>query len=199
MNRAAGARVPRVIRNQAIQLLQSLVAAGVDDAEARSQVAQRFNVTPRTARNWLVRAYRRFASEVPENVAEIRGLALRRRRIVLARAARENDWKTYLQAAVSEAKLLGLDQVIDRQWIGKRFSDLLRLVITMVREFAREGEAPLDDIEEVLRYKLTPWMLGQDSQLQWERESPNNEVLIDAGAADSDSEVELEPRESAEE
>ena len=51
--RGTGQRLPSALRLQAIQTLQGLIAAGNTDAEAKEQIAQRYQVSQRTARSWL--------------------------------------------------------------------------------------------------------------------------------------------------
>ena len=65
MARANGQRLPVSTRRQAVQTLQGLLAAGVSDTEAREQIAERYDVSPRTSREWLAQAYAGLA-EVPK-------------------------------------------------------------------------------------------------------------------------------------
>lgn len=76
---------------------------------------ERFQVSDRSARKWLAVAYRGMAAEAAVERKQIVGTALRRRRLVMARAAKDGNWKTYRQAADSEAMLLGLNAPIQSE------------------------------------------------------------------------------------
>ena len=137
MARATGQRLPASTRRQAVATLQGLIAAGVSDTEAREQIAERYNVSERTSRLWLNRAYAGLARGVEQDRHELLGLALRRRRMVMSRSAKKGDWRTYLAAADSEARLLGLEapRQMEHHVLVEKAQDLSSAVIDVVREF----------------------------------------------------------------
>ena len=136
MSRGVGQRFPAVTRRQAVLILQDLIAAGVSDTAAIEQVAGRFQVTSRTGRRWLSEAYTNLAGEAEQDRRSLLGVALRRRRVVMTRSAKGGDWRTYLAAADSEARLLGLDapKQTEHRVLIERTGEMARLVAETVRD-----------------------------------------------------------------
>jgi hypothetical protein len=120
-----------------VRSLQRLLAAGIDDTEACEQVAEQFNVSSRTALTWLRRAYEDLSKGVNVPRVELLGLALKRRRLVMARTAKEGDWKTFQAAADSEAKLLGLNAPVQTEHhvVMSKVQDMSKVMIDVVRDF----------------------------------------------------------------
>ncbi len=81
-------------------------------------------------------AYRELAGEADQDRKKLLGVALRRRRVVLSRAAKKGDWKTYLAAADSEARLLGLDapKQTEHHVLVERAQDLSKAVVDVVQD-----------------------------------------------------------------
>ena len=136
MPRPTGQRLPAEQRRQGIEAVASLIAAGVADAEATRQVAQRYDVSKRTAQKWLKRAYADLAGEAEQDRRNLLGVALRRRRIAMSRAAKNGDWKTYLAACDSEARLLGLEKPrqTEHRVLIERTGEMARLIAETVRD-----------------------------------------------------------------
>jgi len=137
MARPAGVKVQKGERRRAIRQLQHLIAVGVSDDEANAQVAESFNVSQRTARTWLARAYTEMTAEACVEREKLLGAALRRRRLIMARSAKEGDWRTALAAADSEAKLLGLNAPIQTEHhvLIDKVNDMSKAVVEVVRDF----------------------------------------------------------------
>lgn len=96
------------------------------------------------------------AAEVEVDRRQLLGTALRRRRLVMARAAKNSDWKTYLAAADSEAKLLGLNAPVQTEHhvlIGK-VQDMSKGVVEVVQEFFADDPIQRGRFVEVLRARL---------------------------------------------
>ena len=143
MPRPAGHRLPSVIRRDGIETMKGLLAAGVTDIDASIQVAKRFNVTRRTVYSWLQIGYTEIAKDVHEDRDKLLGLALRRRRIVMARSAKLGDWRTFLQAADSEARLLGLDapRQSEHHVVLSKVNDVTKVMVDVIRDhFADDPE-----------------------------------------------------------
>jgi hypothetical protein len=143
-----GHRLTDGARRRAVRAIQSLVAAGIPDDEAREQVMAQFNVSNRSARKWLALAYHDMAAEVDVDRKQLLGTALRRRRLAMARSAKDGDWKTYLAAAESEARLLGLNAPVQTEHhvlIGK-VADMSKAVVETIADFYG------DDIETRRRF-----------------------------------------------
>ena len=136
MPRPTGQRLSTEQRRQGIEAIAGLIAAGIADSEAVRQIAQRYDVSKRTAQKWLNAAYRDLATEAEQDRSKLLGVALRRRRVVMSRAAKKGDWKTYLAAADSEARLMGLDapKQTEHHVLVERAQDLSRAVVDVVRD-----------------------------------------------------------------
>ena len=165
MSRPNGQHLPAAIRNQAIQTIQSLIAAGVSDDEIREQIEERFEVSERTVRDWMVRAYAGLAAEVEEDRRQLLGVALRRRRIVMARAAKKGDWRTYLSAADSEARLLGLEapRQLEHHVLVEKARDMSRVVVDVVKSFFAGDLMGQDRFVRALRERLSLALLQRRS------------------------------------
>ena len=156
MARITGHRLTNGARRRALRTLQSLVSAGVPDDEARDEVIQRFNVSDRSARKWLDAAYREMAAEADLDRRQLLGTALRRRRVAMARSAKDGDWKTYLQAADSEAKLLGLNAPLQAEHhvVLSKVQDMSRAVVDVVKEFFADDPVQRVRFVAALRARL---------------------------------------------
>ena len=156
MPRQVGERLPSGARRRAIRQLQSLVAAGVSDDEAREQVMERYDVSGRSARYWLKVAYEEMAAEAAVDRRQQIGAALRRRRLAMARAAKDGDWRTYLAAADSEAKLLGLNAPVQTEHhvLVDKVQDMSRAVVDVVKDFFAEDPVQRARFVEALRVRL---------------------------------------------
>lgn len=190
MPRKVGERLTSGARHRAIRQLQSLVAAGVSDDEAREQVAHGFDVSGRTASHWLATAYREMAQDAKVDRPQQLGTALRRRRLVMARAAKDGDWKTYLQAADSEAKLLGLNAPVqtEHRVVLTKVQDMSRAVVDVVKEFFADDPAQRAKFVQALRARLNAQLTARPEKLP---------LVIDAGCetdAPADAEAGAEPR-----
>jgi hypothetical protein len=174
MARGYGQRVANVVRRKAVRTLQSLLAAGVDESEACEQIVERFNVSSRTAHLWLRRAYEDLSKEVAVPRDELLGLALKRRRLAMAKAAKDGDWKTYLQAADSEAKLLGLNAPVQTEHhvLIDKVQDMSRAVVDVVKDFFADDPAQRARFVEALRTRLNAQLTERPDKVP---------ILIDAG------------------
>jgi len=161
-------------RGRAVRALQSLIAAGVSDDEAREQVIERFNVSERSARKWMAIAYREMASEAQVGRDQLLGTALRRRRLVMARAAKDGDWRTYLAAADSEAKLLGLNAPAQTEHhvVLTKVQDMSKAVVEVVRDFFADDPAQRARFVQALRARLNAQLVERPEKLP---------LVIDAG------------------
>lgn len=166
MSRKVGERLTNGARRRAIRQLQSLVAAGVSDDEARDQVSQSFDVSRRTASYWLAVAYREMAKDADVGRDQLLGTALRRRRLVMARAAKDADWRTYLAAADSEAKLLGLNAPIQTEHhvVLSKVQDMSRAVVDVVRDFFADDPAQQARFVQALRARLNAQLAARPAK-----------------------------------
>ena len=73
MPRPTGQRGPHHQRRQGIAAVASLIAAGIADAEAVRQVAERYDISKRTAQKWLAAAYQELASEAEQDHRSLLG------------------------------------------------------------------------------------------------------------------------------
>jgi len=166
MARTNGQHLSTTERQQALHTLQGFLAAGISDRDAKAQIMERYNISERTARSWLKLAYRELSTDVAGDRQRILGLALKRRRLAMARAAKNGDWKTYLQAADSEARLLGLDapRQTEHLVVSQRLQDAMKVVVEVIQDqFIDEPErqsrfirALQDRISRALAQKSTP-------------------------------------------
>ena len=183
MARPNGHRFPASTRRQAVQTLQGLLAAGVSDAESREQIAERYNVSPRTARDWLAQAYEGLSEEADDDRGKLLGLALRRRRMVMSRSAKKGDWRTYLAAADSEARLLGLEapRQMEHHVLVEKAQDLSAAVVDVVREHFADDPEEQAKFVRALRARLgaaisrkAPTVVIVDAEIE---EPDDNETL----------------------
>jgi hypothetical protein len=137
MTRLVGERLTDGARRRAIRQLQTLVGAGVPDDEAREQVMKTFDVSGRTSRYWLQKAYEEMAAAAEVDRRQLIGLALKRRRIAAARALRDGDTRAYLAACDSESRLLGLDMParVQHDVLFEKVGDMSRAVVDVVKDF----------------------------------------------------------------
>ena len=151
-----GRKLPIAVREAAIEMLQSLIAAGVSDVKAQAQVAEKFDVTKRSVRNWINTAYRRMAGETQVDRKKLLGLALKRRRMAMAKAAANGDWRTYLAACDSEARLLGLDapKQTEHHVLVERAQDMSRAVVEVVRDHFLDDPAGRARFVKMLQDRL---------------------------------------------
>ena len=180
MSRGVGQSFSAGTRRQAVQILQDLIAAGVSDADAVEQVAERYHVTSRTGRRWLAEAYAALSAVAEDDRRKLLGVALRRRRIVMARSARAGDWPTYLRAAESEAKLLGLDapKQTEHHVLVEKAQDLSAAVIEVVRDYF------IDDAEGQNRFVF---LLRERLGIALSARSSASPLVLDAVATEKDS------------
>lgn len=189
MARGYGQRVAGVVRRKGVRTLQSLLAAGVEEGEACEQVVERFNVSDRTAHEWLKRAYGDLAQEAETPRREVLGVALRRRRLVMARAAKNGDWKTYLQAADSEAKLLGLNAPVlsEHHVVLTKVQDMSRAVVDVVKDFFADDPAQRARFVAALRARLNAQFAERPEKVAVVIDGEGEEVAqLDAGEQASD-------------
>ena len=156
MARAMGQRLPDVVRRKGVRQLQSLLAAGIEEAECCEQIATNFNVSQRTARNWLAIAYDGMSKEAVIPRAELLGMALRRRRLAMARALKDGDVRTYLAAADSEARLLGLNAAVQTEHhvVLSKVQGMSKAVVEVVRDFFADDPAQRARFVQSLRARL---------------------------------------------
>jgi len=154
--REIGHKFTNGARRCAIRHLQSLVAAGVSDGEAREQVMKTFDVSARTARYWLAAAYEEMARDAEVDRRELVGLALKRRRIAAARALRDGDTRAYLAACDSEARLLGLDAParVQHDILVEKVGGVSRAVVETIADFYRDDPRSRAAFVEALRKRL---------------------------------------------
>ena len=175
MTRQVGERLTVGARRRAIRTLQSLVAAGVPDDEAREQVMQRFDVSGRSARYWLKVAYEEMAREAEVDRRQLVGLALKRRRIAAARALRDGDTRAYLAACDSEARLLGLDAPtkVQHDVIVEKIGDMSRVVVEVVRDFFADRPDERARFVGQLRQRLNAQLAQRQDKLAIEVDAPD--------------------------
>lgn len=172
MPRENGHRLTNGARRRAIRTLASLVAAGIPDDEAREEVAQRFDVTARTARFWLEAAYRDMAKDAEVDRRLLVGSALRTRRLILARAMKNSDFKLALACADSISRLAGLDMPsrTELSVVTEQVADVTAAMTETIREYFT------DDVErtrfvQILRSRV-------NSTLQ-RRKNPKLAIEVD--------------------
>lgn len=185
MPRLVGNRLTDGARRRAIRQLQSLVAAGIPDDEAREQVIERYDVSGRTSRYWLEAAYKEMAAEADVDRKQLVGTAVRRRRLVMARAAKDGDWKTYLAAAESEAKLLGLNSPTQTEAhvVITKVQDMSKAVVETIADFYRGDPATWARFVKALRARLSAQIAKRPDALPIVIDAPDSEVgQIDAAA-----------------
>jgi hypothetical protein len=156
MARLVGERLTDGARRRAIRQLQSLVAAGVSDDEAREQVMKTNDVSSRTSRYWLQAAYEEMAADAEVDRRQLIGLALKRRRIAAARALRDGDTRAYLAACDSEARLLGLDAPARTQHtvLVDQVQGMSRAVVETIADFYRDDPATRTRFVQALQTRL---------------------------------------------
>jgi hypothetical protein len=147
-------RLPREARRGAILELQRLIAGGESDRTAMRMVRDRFGISVATAHRWLSIAYadwnrarRRMSRDSSLGFA----IAVRRRAMALALERKKHvvvggriekvhdpDVRTYVAAADSEARLLGLldnDAIDSARATAKSFvADVIRDLIAVISE-----------------------------------------------------------------
>ena len=167
MARGYGQRVPGVVRRKGIRSLQSLLAAGVEEHEACEEVARQANVSLKSAFNWLRRAYEDLSKEANASRADLLGVALRRRRLVMARAARAGDWKTYLLAADSESKLLGLNAPVltEHHVLIDKVNGMSKAVVEVISDFFADEPAQRARFVAALRTRLNTQLAQRPDKL----------------------------------
>jgi hypothetical protein len=137
LSRPSGHRLTNGARRKAIRALQALIASGIPDEEAREEIAQRFDVSSRTARLWGDAAYRLLAADADVDRKRLVGSALRTRRLILAQAMKRGDFRLALAAADAISRLLGLDAPtkVQHDVIVEKIGDMSRAVVEVVRDF----------------------------------------------------------------
>ena len=172
MPRPIGHHLPKGLRRRAIHALQGLIAAGVPDVEAAEKIAVEYDVSQRSVRNWINRAYTDLSEVCAMDRDKLLGLALRRRRLVMSKSASSGDWKTYLAAADSEARLLGLEapRQTEQRVIIERTGEMARLVAETIRDELDHDPALRQRFIESLQSRIS-------SALQ--TKGRGNEVVID--------------------
>jgi len=186
MPRITGHRLTDGARRRGIRTLQSLVAAGVADDEARAQIVAHFDVSDRSARKWLDAAYREMAAEADIDRRQLLGTALRRRRLVMARAAKDGDWKTYLAAADSEAKLLGLNAPVQSEHhvVLTKVQDMSRAVVEVVQQFFADDPAQRARFVEALRQRLNAQLAERTEKVALVIDAEPEPAQVEAGEVD---------------
>ncbi|MBL8841968.1 MAG: hypothetical protein JNL90_10640 [Planctomycetes bacterium] len=181
MPRRVGETLSRSLRRRAIRQLQSLVAAGISDEEAKAQVGETFNVTERTTRNWMATAYAEMAAEARVDREKLLGAALRRRRIAMARAMKDGDVRTYLAAADSEAKLLGLNAPVQTEHhvVLTKVQDMSRAVVEVVRDFFADDPVQRAKFVQALRARLNAQLAERPEKLPLVIEAGEPEPVAD--------------------
>jgi hypothetical protein len=163
-----------------------LVAAGVSDDEARDQIVERFNVSNRSARKWLDIAYREMAAEADVDRRQLVGTALRRRRLVMARAAKDGDWKTYLAAADSESKLLGLNAPVQTEHhvLIDKVQDMSKAMIDVVKDYFADDEIGRQRFVSMLRARVNAQLAARPDKSAIVIDVESEEVARIAGGSD---------------
>jgi uncharacterized protein YoaH (UPF0181 family) len=186
MSRGDGQRVAGVVRRKAVRSLQKLLAAGIDDSEAGEQVAEQFNVSSRTAHTWLRRAYEGLSKDVNVPREELLGLALKRRRVVMARAAKDGDWKTVLAAAESEARLLGLNAPVQTEHhvVMAKVQDMSDVMLETVKEFFGDDVAGRGRFVTMLRARVNARLAVRPEKATIVIEAEGNEVAPGVSGSD---------------
>jgi len=156
MSRQVGERLTSGARRRAIRQLQSLVGAGVADDEAREVVMKTFDVSGRTSRYWLQKAYEEMAAEAEVDRRQLVGLALKRRRIAAARALRDGDTRAYIAACDSEARLLGLDAPARMQhtMLVEKISDMSKAMVDVIKDFFADDLVGRDRFVAMMRTRV---------------------------------------------
>jgi uncharacterized protein YoaH (UPF0181 family) len=156
MPRQVGERVARAIRRRAIRQLQSLISVGISDEEAKAQVAETYNVTDRTTRNWMNAAYAEMTAEARVDREKLLGAALRRRRLIMARSAKEGDWKTVLAAADSESKLLGLNAPVEtvNHLVVEKVGTISKAMVDVIKDFFADDLVGRDRFVAMMRARV---------------------------------------------
>jgi len=156
MSRQVGERLTSGARRRAIRQLQSLVGAGVADDEAREVVMKTFDVSGRTSRYWLQKAYEEMAAEAEVDRRQLVGLALKRRRIAAARALRDGDTRAYIAACDSEARLLGLDAPARMQHtvLVEKISDMSKAMVDVIKDFFADDLVGRDRFVAMMRTRV---------------------------------------------
>jgi hypothetical protein len=184
MARGYGQRVGGVVRRKGVRTLQSLLAAGIEETEACEQVVEKFNVSSRTALLWLHRAYDELSKEVNVPREQLLGLALKRRRLAMARAAKDGDWRTYMAAADSEAKLLGLNAPVEthHHLVVTKIQDMTQAVVEVVKDFFADDPVQRARFIEALRLRLNAQLAEQAEPIGLVIDAESEEVAqIEAG------------------
>jgi hypothetical protein len=173
--REIGHKFTNGARRRAIRQLQSLVAAGVSDAEARESVMKTLDISGRTARYWLATAYEEMARDAEVDRRELVGLALKRRRIAAARALRDGDTRAYLAACDSESRLLGLDAPARTQHtvLVEQVAGMSKVMTDVVKEYFADDPSGRERFVSMLRARV-------NAQLAARPEKPT--LVIDAGS-----------------
>jgi hypothetical protein len=188
MTRQVGGRLTNGARRRAIRQLQSLVGAGVGDDEAREQVMKTFDVSSRTSRYWLQKAYEEMAAEAEVDRRQLVGLALKRRRIAAARALRDGDTRAYIAACDSEARLLGLDAPARMQHtvLVEKISDMSKTVIEVVKDYFADDPAGRDRFVGMLRTRLNAQLTARPEKLPVVIDVESGDVQAAAGVVASE-------------
>jgi hypothetical protein len=183
MARQVGKKLTNIARRRAIRQLQSLLAAGVADDEARQEVGKSFDVSERTTRTWLRAAYCEMAAAAEVDRRQLVGLALKRRRMAAARALRDGDTRTFLAACDSESRLLGLDAPARTQHVVmlEHAQSLSRSVVETIADFYRDDPAQRARFVAALRTRLNAQLAQRPEKLA---------LMIESGDAGEDDLVE---------
>jgi len=167
LSRPSGHRLTNGARRKAIRALQALIASGIPDEEAREEIAQRFDVSARTARLWGDAAYRSLAAEADVDRKRLVGSALRTRRLILAQAMKRGDFRLALAAADAISRLLGLDQPtkVQHDVIVEKIGDMSRAVVEVVLDFFADRPDERARFVEALRQRLNAQLAQRPERL----------------------------------
>jgi len=191
MARANGQRLPNAVRRRGVHAIQQLLAAGIEESECCEQIAERFNISERSARSWLSIALQDLAKEAAAPRDKLLGMALRRRRLAMARALKEGDLRSYIAAADSEAKLLGLNAPVQTEHhvLIDKVSSMSKAVVDVVNDFFQDDPAQRARFIEALRVRLNAQLAGRPEPIGIVVDAPSQEAAqLDPGADGEDSE-----------